>query len=543
MKKNAYLVALVVVGLMITSMSAMASFGEEKEINNAKEPVINVIERQEQRHTLSMPYSQKENINFLPHALDITQMTSSEEEEKHPGIGRSPQGQIVFAWEDPAIDDVLWGFSLDDGEEFELLGYYDMEGLSTYPSIDYWGAGTKFYGTMIPSYDYLDGGPSFLLECLDPADSETWGLYSWDWSAHGWYDMLDVDIACDNSQEDWEFGFISLVSSTTYGDGLDDGAFIFYMNTEEGEAMIGWYYGTDGCKHTSCDIDHITSKTYAVYDYLNTEDENNTKWDLLVRVDNFANWDASGNLYQIEADEGNLTYPSVAVNDNDIIIAAENNGNVVALHSDRGMMGTPTTTIVEEGASSPKVSFAKEQIFVVSYVKDGNLYYKLTEDGGETWGDAVQINENDGSVIDEYKTADLCEKGRMAMWSDNQAGNADIFINTDVYEILEPILDIGIVMGGFGVSATLTNTGTMDDENVNWSIEFEEGQGLIILPSGRIKEGVEPTITAGGEVTVKTGLVLGFGMVSIIVSATGAEQSVSKTASGFVLGPFVLGVA
>ena len=77
-----------------------------------------------------------------------------------------------------------------------------------------------------------------------------------------------------------------------------------------------------------------------------------------------------------------------------------------------------------------------------------------------------------------------------------------------------------------------TNTGSEDANNVDWTISFD---GPVFI--GKEKTGTV-TVPAGGEATVKSGLIFGVGKATITVNVGGA----SKTASGFVLGPLVLGV-
>jgi len=96
-----------------------------------------------------------------------------------------------------------------------------------------------------------------------------------------------------------------------------------------------------------------------------------------------------------------------------------------------------------------------------------------------------------------------------------------------------PIIGIPSISGGMGVKATVTNSGTEDASSVDWSIQLS---GLIFV--GKEATGTIDTLAAGSETTISTGLVFGIGPTTITVTAGGA----SKTASGFVLGPLVLGV-
>jgi len=94
-------------------------------------------------------------------------------------------------------------------------------------------------------------------------------------------------------------------------------------------------------------------------------------------------------------------------------------------------------------------------------------------------------------------------------------------------------LNVGEISGGMGVTAIITNTGAEEATNTPWSIYFCSGWVFI----GGLTEGTI-NVPAGGETTISSGLVFGFGPGSITVTAGDA----SKIVSCFVLGPLVLGI-
>jgi len=103
----------------------------------------------------------------------------------------------------------------------------------------------------------------------------------------------------------------------------------------------------------------------------------------------------------------------------------------------------------------------------------------------------------------------------------------------------EPKLEIGTITGGFGVKASVNNTGTGDATNVQWTIALD-GK-LIFL--GKSSTDTIASLAAGGNEPIKTGFIFGIGKTNILVSATCDEgKTVQKSATAFVLGPFVLGV-
>ncbi len=95
------------------------------------------------------------------------------------------------------------------------------------------------------------------------------------------------------------------------------------------------------------------------------------------------------------------------------------------------------------------------------------------------------------------------------------------------------------VAGGFGITATIKNNGTINITNIDWSITLD---GTLVF-IGKSTIGTIPTILMGDQESVKSKLIMGFGKTNIDVQATCDENITAEiTASGFVIGPFVLGV-
>ena len=192
--------------------------------------------------------------------------------ETHPAIARDPAGNLFGAYEDDNVSKIIWTSSSasDDGKRWDSSFSLDeVDGFEQYPAVDYWGSDSKFFGTFVTPRENASGAAVYLVDNS--------GFYNyWDWSepGYGWYNMTDIDIACDNSQNSWEFGVMSLVMSTTYKDDDGDwsvvnGPHIFYKdpNTDkDGAAHIVWDSTYSNCSHTRIDIDHCTHWGYAVYD-------------------------------------------------------------------------------------------------------------------------------------------------------------------------------------------------------------------------------------------------------------------------------------
>jgi hypothetical protein len=118
----------------------------------------------------------------------------------------------------------------------------------------------------------------------------------------------------------------------------------------------------------------------------------------------------------------------------------------------------------------------------------------------------------------------------ITFYSQDNAGNKEAD-KTSTFTIQYPI-NITIT-GGFGITASIKNTGLTDMTGVNWKIELTGG--LILV--GKTKTGTG-NIAAGSSITAKD-FVIGFGKTTITVTA----DTATKTATGTVILFFVIGVA
>jgi hypothetical protein len=158
-----------------------------------------------------------------------------------------------------------------------------------------------------------------------------------------------------------------------------------------------------------------------------------------------------------------------------------------------------------------------------AYVKGGNLFYAVSSDNGATWGTATQVNDQTGTVVAQPGTVDIGAGG--FVWTDNRnTGKNDIYYE---YFLMEPVvkvpkLEVVKLTGGIGVSATIKNSGNAVATNMTWTITVTGGilKRINVTATDKIA-----SLAIGGEGGGKTKMILGFGSITVVVTATCDEGS------------------
>lgn len=353
-----------------------------------------------------------------------------------PTLAGNAAGNLVFGYSfNNGVDSSQpYMPSLDDGATWEGAVQWLVSGWPKYASIEYWGQDTLFYGTFVPDPSDADGGDMYVHWIYNGTNTNQWQLSSWPWSNYGFHDMRMADVACQEgvyfseTPGDHAFGFLSMVHTTTYDQGIVDGPFTFYQIDEEGYGTIDWFWDLDSCRSTMVDIDPVTFYVYSVWDWYDTA---TSQYQLLVRGDLLGDPDDTAGfygLYGYALDPGqHVGYPAVAANDGNVLVVAELEDEASPGDHDIIMFYSPdldgrydnmvSDVVVATAADEryPRIQHISGDNYVVSYIADNQVYLTVTTDAGQTW-EAPYVVSGDDHVVSEYRATDFTDDAMMIVW-------------------------------------------------------------------------------------------------------------------------------
>ncbi|VVB61476.1 Uncharacterised protein [uncultured archaeon] len=213
------------------------------------------------------------------------------------------------------------------------------------------------------------------------------------------------------------------------------------------------------------------------------------------------------------------TDPDVSGSGNKVCVVYVEEGNVICKSSTTSTVYDPgfnwQVSTVESNASAPAIYVQGDNVYC-AYVIGGNLYLKVSEDGGVTWGAAEQKNDVDKTVVAEKGAVDICRGG--IAFTDTRNGNYDIYYAPFV-AAPTPIVVIDSISGGFGVTAVIKNIGDASIDTFNWRMTVEGN----ILGGNKTITGIA-ALPPGVSMTIQRFMV-GFGAVMVTVTADTATAS------------------
>lgn len=443
---------------VFTVLAISVSAGQSSQKNVLEKPIKSLLleDKLESQQIMS------ETVSFTELSEAITQAALLEKRKTpgtrgidylHPAMGDAGNGYLIYGGERiegvPEINIIWWLGSSNDGANWGDTAGWDIFGAS-YPSVSYWGDGSQFYATFVPPLFFYNGGTLVLLDYPDPTNIFTWsGRYA-PWYYYGWHSMQMVDIATDNSQQSWNWGFESAIMSRTHTNPdkvMQNAPLIFYQINFTGSTWISWHPSMQNCQTTKADIDLVTHKTYAVYDRYNSD---NDQYELLVRQDIFNNWDGgSAHLQKNYADlDQHIIYPAVSAYDGHVLVVAttyhdldSDDKDIVCWYTDDGdidnLINISLIVGTADSENFPDIEHVENETFVCVYVKNNALYACRTTDGGATWSAPEQVSVPGETVVEEYRTADLADGGEKVLYERMISKGEQVTINYQRLDILD----------------------------------------------------------------------------------------------------------
>ena len=422
---------IVVILLMISSLTTI-SLGKEADQNTIQPAII-----EKNIKALNKPI-----IGQTSQAGNI-QVTINEEDDTHPKITANGIGHIILVYEqkiDLFAKQIPVVYSADGGETwimqflFDSIEFTEGSGILQNPDIVYNSVNDLLFLSMIdPLASMYNNEMSFIIGDIENAEEASWYGISGG-------DSENYQYAAATSTDNF---FLSLSTEDGYGyTQLLGLGYFTYPDFEHPEVMGGFYYD-GGSEHESAPASNLemsanANRLFAVMESgveggpkitiksTVNDEELLTNGEQQNGMDKYADMEQWPGEYLADG-----TDPDVSGSGDKLCVVYVQGGNVVCSYSTCNA-GTYEpgfswqTSTVATGASAPSVFMSGNTVYV-GYIKNGNVYQIISENGGTSWGEPSKINEQDGTVVDEPGSVSISDVG--IVWTDNRNGNKDIFFS------------------------------------------------------------------------------------------------------------------
>jgi hypothetical protein len=452
-------------------------------------------------------------------------ISTNPETDNHPRITTDSRGQTIVVFEqqiDIFTQQIPVVYSKDKGQTwtiftiFDSYNFTDGSGTLQYPDIVYNGKNDTLYIAMIDPYaESYNNEMSFILGNIATAVNASWyGLSGT--TSEGYYYCA---AACTDNY------YLGLTSENYPGyESILGLGYYTPPDFEHPPVMGGYYYDGNSLVNiwpvAEIEMGWNANRIFIVCESLK---ESVTKIVIKSNVNNEAlmtsgeQQNAMDKYADIEQWPGEFlgdgTDPDVSGSENKVCVVYVQDGNVKCSYStcaanteyEPGFSWQVST--VETGASTPSVYMQGNTVYC-AYVKDGNLYLKISSDAGATWGPAEQRNDvsANGKVVANKGAVAVGKSG--IVFTDNRNGKNDIYIS--------PISGIpgapnaptitGPAKGGTGKPVDYTVT-TTDPEGDTISYYIDWGDGTNSGWKGPFASGTgtteSHTWSADGDYTIK----------------------------------------
>ena len=463
---------------------------------------------------------------------------NSEYDDVMPAITTDDKGHIVVTWTQQQgllAAEIGWAYSSDNGQTW--TSYITTSGGMLTQSDISWQDCPTYKGLFGV---YLDEGNenNGFYTIGDITDTSTFTVYRWNEEAPEQVAACISDHTGLVGQYNHVTGPANMyIYHFTYGQ-YDIPACPEQMITDvvngSGEATFDGQTHLISAPAENPDMSGVNMDVHYAWDFFNSTLNNyEVIWKKIIPVaGDTDSTDIEYTPYQKYIDVG--IDPAIAKSGNNVVIVYMNNQNIYgdwdlkcAYSNDDGATWKYSNVTAQHPVDEmyPDVYMAGNNVYV-AYVSNGNLYLIKSTDGGATWGQPTQVNDVNGSVNAEPRCVEISAAG--IVWEDKRNGNIDVY-----YAPLPAPLIQAKISGGFGITIHVSNAGSEAAQNVPWTVDISGG--LVIV--GKHKEGTIPSLQPGQSADIKV-MAIGIGKIKVTANIGGT----TATASGFLLGPLVIGL-
>lgn len=423
------IVGTIICGVLVFAIfPAGGAFGRDSKTTMASQSITLPVAEQPQRVVRQVQKTDLLPERSKPNNRSDLQATAGQAQLR-PALGRTANGSLLRGYEShdggAGAKSVYWQSSTDSGASWRTPISF-ISG-AAYPTIDYWGAGTTLYGTVVSPSSFYNGAGVILMEFDTSASPTSWTAWWTDFGDNGWHDMSMSSIASGNSAQSWNWGLISLVMNYTDPDtSISNAPHIYSQINSLGQVQISWYPQYPGCATTAAVIDTMANRTYAAYDRYNSASH---QWQLFIRQDYFDDWFEPTNSAVLRYTDTlkQLRYPAIVAADDTVLLVATTYSANDSVNTDIVCWGTyagdPDSlhylsliagTVDRE--SYPAIGRLTGRQYVCTFVKNAALYAVISCDAGLSWSLPARISTAGEIVVDEYRTASISDGGRKVSW-------------------------------------------------------------------------------------------------------------------------------